>query len=80
MIRRCRHHDVVIGKEKSRAMSGKVYLPVVPYLHYTTLRPTMSASTSNTTNPSSSASSDVDNIPEDLDLFVKELMDNMVRN
>jgi hypothetical protein len=40
----------------------------------------MSASTSNTTNPSSSASSDVDNIPEDLDLFVKELMDNMVRN
>ena len=36
MIRRCRRHDVVIGKEKSRAMSGKVYLPVVPYitLHY----------------------------------------------
>ena len=34
MIRRCRRHDVVIGKEKSRAMSGKVYLPLSPTLHY----------------------------------------------
>jgi hypothetical protein len=39
----------------------------------------MSASTSNATNPST-ASSDAESIPEDLDVFVKELMDNMVRH
>jgi hypothetical protein len=38
----------------------------------------MSASTSNATNPST-ASSDAESVPEDLDVFVKELMDNMVR-
>lgn len=68
-----------------RAMSGNensalIFLATVARPSSSARSPlAMSASTSNATNPST-ASSDAESIPEDLDVFVKELMDNMVRH